>query len=59
MVLYQKRKTIDTNCKLKPDTNIYPYQNMNRIELTAVQRRLGEYCNSRDARSIASGGIRL
>jgi len=27
--------------------------------LTAVHLRLGEYCKSRDARSIASGGIFL
>jgi len=29
------------------------------IQLTAVHRRLGEYWRSLDARSIASGGIRL
>lgn len=41
-------------------TQIYiTNQKGNRIELTAVQRRLGEYCNSLEARSIASGGIRL
>lgn len=31
----------------------------NEDQLTAVQRRLGEYWRSREARSIASGGIRL
>ena len=29
------------------------------VQLTAVHRRLGEYWRSLDARSIASGGIRL
>lgn len=34
-------------------------QQVREIVLTAVDRRLGEYCSSRDTRSTASGGIRL
>lgn len=31
----------------------------NTVKLTAVHRRFGEYCNSLETRSTASGGIRL
>jgi hypothetical protein len=40
--------------------SIFDYnQSIGRRKLTAVHRKFGEYWRRRDARSIASGGIRL